>query len=479
MDFRPVLFIVGIFLCVLSAFMILPIGYDLYTNNRDWIAFAISMGLCGFSGVLLILANKQDAIEISGRQAFALTALSWAFLSVFSALPLVIALPDLGFTNAMFEAVSGLTTTGATVLSGLDTLPYGILVWRALLQWLGGIGIIVMAISVLPFLRVGGMQLFRLESSETTKTMPKVTDMTKALCLAYFLMTFACYLSYDLSGMTHFEALVHSMTTISTGGFSTTDSSFMDAPNQIKLFGILFMVMASLPFLMFVKMWLRSPRALIEDAQAMGFLKLQCLFAATLIAYLFVSLGGIEWDMIVDAAFNTVSISTGTGYASANYYLWGPFTVGLMLFIACIGGCAGSTSCGIKVFRFQILYLVAKNQILQLIYPNGVFSTTYNKQPLSVNVAASVMAFFFIFVTSLIIITLGLLACNLDILTALSGAVSTLSNVGPGLGDIIGPAGNYAPLPDTAKWIMIFSMLLGRLEFFTLLVFFVPRFWKH
>lgn len=459
--------------------MIIPVGYDLYTNNADWIAFAISMGLCGFGGILLILANKQNKIEISGRQAFMLTALSWVFLCFFSALPLVIALPHIGFTNAMFEAVSGLTTTGSTVLTDLETLPYGILIWRALLQWLGGIGIIVMAISILPFLRVGGMQLFRLESSEKDKALPKVTDMTKALTIAYLILTAGCYMAYSTNGMPHFESLVHAMTTISTGGFSTSDASFTMASNPIKLSAIVFMLLASLPFMVFIKIWLGTPRAFAGDEQAVGFLKLQSLFVITLITYLIFKFGGIDWDLAIDAMFNIVSISTGTGYASYNYMVWGPFVVGLMLFVSCIGGCAGSTSCGIKVFRFQILYLVAKNQILQLIYPNGVFNTTYNKQPLSVSVAASVMAFFFIFVTSLVVITLALLACGLDMITALSGAVSTLSNVGPGLGEVIGPTGSYAPLPDTAKWVMILSMLLGRLEFFTLLVFFVPRFWRH
>ncbi len=479
MDFRPVLYINGIFLCVLSVFMVIPTLCDLATDNLDWVAFAIGMALTGFSGVLLILANKQDKIEITGRQTFALTGLSWILLSVFSAIPFLIAFPDLGFADAVFETVSGLTTTGSTVMSGLDTMPYGILIWRALLQWLGGIGIIVMAISVLPFLRVGGMQLFRLESSEKEKPLPKVTDMAKALCIAYFVLSFACYLAYYFCGMTHFEAVIHSMTTVSTGGYSTTDASFGNFSNATKLFSIVFMILAAFPFIIFVKMYLRSPFVMFEDEQTMGFLKLQALFIFIIITFLFFWFPGFNWDTVVDGAFNIVSVSTGTGYASSDYNQWAPFALGFILFASCIGGCAGSASCGIKIFRFQILYAVAKTQIMQLIYPNGVFTVSYNKQPLSIQVAASVMAFFFIFVTALVIVTLALLLCGLDILTALSGAITTLSNVGPGLGDIIGPAGNFSSLPDSAKWIMILSMLLGRLEFFTLLVFFVPRFWRN
>lgn len=480
MDFRPVLYIVGIFLCVLSLFMVAPITSDLVTNNRDWMAFATSMALCGFVGIVLILSNKQDQIEITGKQTFVLTALSWGFLSFFSAMPFLIALPDITIADAIFESVSGLTTTGSTILMGLDHMPYGILMWRAILQWLGGIGIIVMAISILPFLKVGGMQLFRLESSEKEKALPKVTDMAKALCIAYIVLTIACYFAYYFSGMTQFEALIHSMTTLATGGYSTSDSSFGGFSTSAKLFSILFMILAAFPFIIFVKMYLRlSPMVILEDKQTMGFLKIQAVLTTLIVGFLFFTMPGFNWDIMVDGAFNIVSVATGTGYASTDYNQWGYFALGLFLFASCIGGCAGSASCGIKVFRFQILYAVAKAQIKQMMYPNGVFTIDYNKQPLSIQVAASVMAFFFIFVTSIVIVTLLLLLCGLDIITAFSGAITTLSNVGPGLGEIIGPAGNFSPLPESAKWIMIGSMLLGRLEFFTLLVFLFPRFWRN
>lgn len=457
----------------------IPVAIDLYDVNDDWKAFAIAMGITGFSGILLILSNKQNKIAISGRQAFMLTALAWIFLSVFSALPFVFAMRDISFTDAVFEAVSGLTTTGSTVMTGLDAMPRGILIWRAVLQWLGGIGIIVMAISVLPFLKVGGMQLFRLESSEKEKVMANVADMTKALVIVYTLITVLCGLSYHYAGLTYFEASVHAMTTLSTGGFSTTDNSFSNFSDLAKCFAIFFMLIACFPFVIFIKMYAHSIRDLFNDEQIMGFIKLQCTCVAIIIGYMvwhdMVESGG----GIVDILFNTVSVGTGTGYASFDYLKWGVFATGFIFFISAFGGCAGSASCGIKIFRLQILFAVAKNQIQMLIYPRGVFTIDYNKHPLSVQVAGSVMAFFFIYITCYVIIALGLLACDLDFITALSGAMTTLANVGPGLGDIIGPTGTFQPLPDNAKWIMIASMLLGRLEFFTLLVFLSPRFWRH
>lgn len=480
MDLRPILYIVGIFLCVLALAMVIPAAVDLYDHNHDWISFALSMGICGFTGVILILANRQESITISGRQAFILTAAAWISLCFFSAIPFLFAIPDIGITNAVFESVSGLTTTGSTIMTRLDIMPRGILIWRSILQWLGGIGIIVMAISVLPFLRVGGMQLFRLESSEKEKTMPHATQLAKFIAYIYLALTILCSFAYYYVGMTSFDAIAHAMTTIATGGFSTRDSSFAGHPTMgPEIVAIAFMILGCLPFVLYIKCLYGDWRALYRDTQVRAFIKTVSAAWAIMFIYVAVHLDAFSLYAFIETSFTTTSLMTGTGYANTDYMKWGGFAVGFLLFISCVGGCAGSTTCGIKIFRFQILYAVTKNQINSLIHPNGVFTIDYNKQPLSVAVAASVMAYFFIFVASTACVTMILLACNLDLITSLSGAIATLANVGPGLGDIIGPTGTFAPLPDSAKWVMTVSMILGRLEFMTLLVFLSPQFWRY
>jgi trk system potassium uptake protein TrkH len=479
MDLRPVLYIVGIFLCTLAGFMIIPLILDAYLFNETWKGFAISMATCLFCGGLLILGNKQQSIQITGQQAFVLTGLSWLSLSFFSAIPFLYTMPELSLVDALFESVSGLTTTGATILTNLESLPEGVLIWRALLQWLGGVGIIVMAISVLPFLKVGGMQLFRLESSEKEKVVPRATQLATYIIYVYLALTMICATAYSWVGMPFFDAIAHAMTTIATGGFSTRDTSFAEYETiGPELIAIIFMVLGCLPFVLYIKTLTGDWKAIINDQQAMGFLKTALLLCFIMIIYLTVTLDNFTVNTVIEAAFTTISLLTGTGYTDTNYMLWGGFAVGFLMFISCIGGCAGSTTCGIKIFRFQILYEVTKNQLYQLIHPNGVFTAEYNHQPLSVQIAASVMAFFFIFAVSFVVVSVLLLACGLDVITSLSGAIATLANVGPGLGNVIGPTGTYAPLPDNAKWIMMASMILGRLEFFTLLVFFVPRFWR-
>jgi trk system potassium uptake protein TrkH len=479
MDLRPVLYVVGIFLCVLAVFMTIPMIVDLYDNHDDWVAFATSASICGFTGTLLILGNKQVEINMSGRQAFLLTAMTWIALCLFASLPFLFGLPNLGMTNAVFESVSGLTTTGSTIMTSLDTMPAGLLIWRSILQWLGGVGIIVMAISVLPILKVGGMQLFRLESSQKEKALPRATQLASYIIYIYLALTIACAMAYFYVGMSVFESINHAMTTIATGGFSTRDSSFADFPNfGPELVAITFMILGCLPFVLYIKFINGNMRALFHDQQVRGFISLLVILCATMMVYLTLTLARIDWNTMVEATFTTISLLTGTGYTDTNYMVWGGFAVGFFMFISCIGGCAGSTTCGIKIFRFQILYAVAKNQMHQLIHPNGVFTINYNNQPLSIQIAASVMAYFFIFVASFVIASVALMACGLDLITSLSGAMTALANVGPGLGSIIGPTGTFAPLPDNAKWILITAMMLGRLEFFTLLVFFIPRFWK-
>ena len=480
MDFKPVFYIVGIFTSVLAFAMTIPLGIDAYDSNRDWIAFAYAMAVTLFFGFVLLLANKQDTIHISGRQAFVLTAFSWIALCIFSSLPFLFALKDITVTDAIFESVSGLTTTGSTIMTGLDDMPRGLLIWRSILQWLGGVGIIVMAISVLPFLKVGGMQLFRLESSEKEKSMPRARELATFIIYTYLGLTTLCALAYYYVGLPAFDAIAHAMTTIATGGFSTRDASFADYPSLgPEIVAIIFMLLGCLPFVLYIKCMFGDWKSLVQDKQVHAFIKTVLVCCLIMFIYLGIHFNAYSIQMAIEASFTTISLITGTGYANANYTMWGGFAVGFLLFASCIGGCAGSTTCGIKIFRFQILLAVVKNQISSLIYPNGVFTIEYNDQPLSVKIAASVMAYFFIYMITIAIVSLVLLACDLDLTTSLSGAVTSVSNVGPGLGEIIGPTGTFHPLPDAAKWTMIIAMILGRLEFFTLLVFLSPKFWRQ
>ena len=378
-----------------------------------------------------------------------------------------------------FEAMSGLTTTGSTVLSDLQNLPRGILLWRAMLQWFGGIGVVVVAMVFLPALRVGGMQIFRTEGFDTFgKILPRAAQIARSIANIYLILTGFCFLSYILVGLSGFDAIVHAMTTIATGGFSNYDSSFATLGASVEYVAILFMLLAALPFVRYVQLMAGSSDPLYRDPQIRGFL----IIVATIVVilslwqYLF-NANQIELALR-KAAFNAISIMTGTGYASADYMLWGAFPITLLLFIGLIGGCAGSTSCSIKVFRFQLLFASVQTQIRRLHNPNGIFQPRYGETTVAQDVIASVMAFFMFFMVTLAVVAMALGLTGLDFLTSLSGAIAALANIGPGLGAQIGPAGNYAGLNDVAKWILAITMLIGRLELLAVFVLLTPSFWR-
>lgn len=480
MDMRPILYVTGILLCTLAASMILPLLVDLHADNPDWKVFFLCMIFIGFFGGALVLTNSSNKFNMTMRQTFLLTTISWTALAVAASAPFAFSGLQMSMTDALFEAVSGITTTGSTVMTGLQDTPPGILLWRAILQWLGGIGIIVMALSVLPFLKVGGMQLFQTESSESEKALPRATQLAASIGIIYLGLTIACMACYQFLGMGSFNAWAHAMTTIATGGFSTFDTSFShyDAP-QIEMTAIFFMLMGGLPFILYVKALRGNWKALFEDTQVRTFLTIVIIATISMIVYLTVNNHASFGESLRRASFNVVSIITGTGYASANYNAWGGFAVIMMYFLMVIGGCAGSTTCGIKVFRFQVIYAITITQLKQLIHPHGVFTPYYNHHPIPKGVSSSVMGFFFIYALSFSLLAIALSFIGLDFMTAMSGAVTSISNVGPGLGDIIGPTGTFQPLPDSAKWLMCVGMLLGRLELFTVLVLFLPSFWRN
>lgn len=480
MDLRPVLYLIGLLLATLSGGMIIAALTDMFFHNEDWKVFVISALFTGFFAVTLILSCHQDKLQLNGKQAFLFTGLSWMFLPGFSALPFLFGALDMSIHDAVFEAVSGITTTGATVMTGLENAPPGILIWRALLQWLGGIGIIVMAISLLPMLRVGGMQLFRLESSENEKVTPRFSQMVTGIAWVYLGLTILCAYAYYMAGMTGFDAIAHAMTTISTGGFSTFDTSFMANDSLWQDYvAILFMWLGCLPFILFLRGLSGSWGELINDSQVRAFfMVIVTLSFIVLIAQSFHTDVTLE-TAVRESLFSVTALVSGTGYVNANYMQWGGMVIGLLFFAMCIGGCAGSTSCGIKIFRLQILASIAAGQIKRLIYPNGVFPALYNRQKVSTDIALSVLGFVFMYALVFAVIAVLVSATGVNFLTAMSASLASLSNVGPGLGDLVGPTGTYAAMSDAAKWILSAAMLLGRLELFTLLVLLAPAFWRR
>jgi trk system potassium uptake protein TrkH len=480
MDFRPIFLVIGLLLATLALMMLIPTALDFLAGDPDWEVFAISSGVTLFVGVAMALTSRAGAMNLSIRQAFLMTTLSWLTLTFFASLPFVYTQLGLSFTDAFFEAMSGITTTGSTVITGLDGLTTGILLWRALLQWLGGIGIIVMAIAVLPILKVGGMQLFRMESSDQSeKALPRAAQVASAIGVIYLLLTVTCAGAYWLAGMNGFESFAHAMTTIATGGFSTSDGSIGHFDSAwIDIIATVFMIIGALPFLLYLRTLQGNFRAMFSDSQVQCFLSTVALVVLMAAGWLWLKNGLGPILALRLASFNIVSIITGTGYATADFSLWGSFALPIFFFIMFIGGCAGSTTCGIKIFRFQVLYAAARTQIDHLLQPHGVFIPYYNRRPISEEVIVSVLSFFFMWFLSFSLLALALGLLGLDFLTAFSAAATAIANVGPALGPIVGPSGTFQALSDEAKWLLSGGMLLGRLELFTVIVLFSRSFWR-
>lgn len=480
MDFRPVFMIIGILLSTLAVFMCIPAIVDLIIGHPDWEVFAISASVTGFVGIAMALASNARGVGFSVRQAFLMTALAWVTLTFFAALPFKYSELDMSFTDSYFEAMSGLTTTGSTVITGLESAPPGILLWRALLQWVGGIGIIVMAIAILPMLRVGGMQLFRMESSDKSeKALPRAAQVASAIGVIYLLLTGIWSVAYWLAGMSGFDAVAHAMTTIATGGFSTRDGSIGAFDNEtVHVIATCGMFVGALPFVLYLRTIQGRWLAVAKDSQVQWFTVVVVLAVGTATWWLWMEAGRDFLDALRAAAFNVVSIITGTGYATEDFTLWGAFATPLFFFIMFIGGCAGSTTCGIKIFRFQVLYAAARTQIHHLLQPHGIFVPYYNNRPIDQEVIISVLSFFFVFGICFALLALGLGMLGMPFIGAVSAAATAISNVGPSLGPITGPAGTFTPLPDAAKWLLSGGMLLGRLELFTVLVLFTRSFWR-
>ena len=478
-DFRPVGYVIGLLVAVFGLTMLLPAALDLRMGNDNWPAFVESAAISVGFGVVLALSCANGARDrLTLQQIFLLTTGIWFVAPMFGALPLYLGESQLRAVDAFFEAMSGMTTTGSTVMVGLDAMSHGVLLWRGMLQWFGGVGIVVVAMVFLPELGVGGMQIFRSEGFETGgKILPRAKAISAQISVIYVTLTVVCGLIYAALGMTGFDATVHAMTTLSTGGFANYDASFGAFGGPAHYVCALFMVLAALPFVRYVQAVAGDMHPLWRDGQIRTFVAVIATVTGLLTLYLWAHDGMTE-IAFRESLFNTVSIITGTGYASADYGAWGSFPVVLIFFTGLIGGCSGSTACSVKVFRYQLLFASLRAQVRRIHAPNGVFVPRYEGRPVSDDVLGSVMIFFVTFVLLLGLFSVALGLTGLDIVTSVSGAATALANIGPGFGPIIGPSGNFATINDMAKWLLCAAMLLGRLELMAVLVILTPQFWR-
>ena len=479
-NLRPILLVIGVMLFPLGLFMLVPAILEAFLGGGGWLGFFISAILTLSFASTLTIANWDRINRMSTQQAFILTSLSWIALVAFAALPFVFSEVNLSYTDAFFEAMSGLTTTGSTVVTGLDNAPKGFLLWRGLLQWIGGVGIIVTAIAVLPMLGIGGMQLFRMESSDNSENiLPRAAQFAIYIMVTYGALTLICASLYYVLGMSLFDGIVHSMTTVATGGFANSDQSFgfFNDP-WMELVAIIFMILGSLPFTLYFLLYRGNLKPLIRDDQARWFVLTLLGAVVILTSHHYLVHEGTLFQSLRLVSFNVVSIITGTGYSYTDYGQWSHFAIAFFFIITFFGGCAGSTSCGIKNFRFIVVFRVIKASISNIIYPNAVMVPRYNGVPITRSISASVMNFLFLYAICCAMVAILLNIMGLDILTAISAAATSVSNVGPGLGDLIGPAGSFAGLSDGMKWVLSIAMLIGRLEIFTVFVLFTKAFWQ-
>ncbi len=477
-NYKTVFFTLGLLQVILGFAMIIPVITQLIYQEFDS-SFVGSSIITIIFGVLFFLSNLDHEKKLNLPQAFLLTALSWLSIAIFGSLPFIFSNLNLSITDSFFESMSGITTTGSTIIQNLEIAPKSILLWRALLQWLGGIGIIVMAITLMPIMNVGGMQLFKISSNDTAeKILPKSKQISIRLLIIYSILTLICALFYKLFGMNFFDSLTHSMTTIATGGFSNYNESIGHFDSVlVEITSMIFIILGSIPFIAYIKFLNGNKKIFISDSQVVTFLKVVFFSIIVLFIYLFF-IKGFENQSLRSISFNVISILTGTGYVTQDFDQWGNFPLIFFLILMFIGGCAGSTACGIKIFRVQLLYYFLSNQLKKMIYPRGVFVIKYDQNIIDDKFMSSVISFIFLYIIIFFSLTAILSLTGLDFITSISGAATSISNVGPGLGEVIGPNGNFSSLQNSSKWVLSLGMILGRLELFAILVLFIPSFWR-
>ena len=478
---KTVFFIIGILLIVLGTFMLVPYSIQILYDEKSH-SFLSSSFITIFIGVLLVLTNLQKENRLNLQQTFLFSTSAWITIALFGSIPFVLSNLNLSISDAFFESMSGITTTGSTIIVQLDSASKSIPLWRAIMQWLGGIGIIVMAITVLPLLKVGGMQLFKMESSDNPeKILPRTVEIASIIILIYLFLTLSCAVFYWFFGMGVFDSIAHSMTTIATGGFAThNDSIGYFKSSNIEIVATIFIVLGSVPFISYLKFLKGNKKIFFQDVQIRGLIYL--ILISIIVMFFYLLLNNNENSLMEGlriSSFNVVSILSGTGYVTDDFGLWGKFPLIFFLFLMFIGGCAGSTACGIKIFRLQMLFLFLNNQVKKIFSPNSISVIKYNNQKISESYINSVIIFIFAYLFLFMFLAILLSISGLDFLSAISGAATSISNVGPGLGEMIGPNGNFKSIPDISKWILSFGMLLGRLELFAVLVSFIPSFWKN
>jgi trk system potassium uptake protein TrkH len=483
MRLAAVLHVLSLVLLLFAASMLVPLAFSLGFRDGVAAAYVESLAVTLIAAALLWGATHRAGRELQVRDGFLLVALVWTVLPAFATLPLLQQLPELSFTDAYFEAVSGLTASGATVLSGLDQLPPSLNVWRGFMIWLGGMGVIVLAVAILPLLGVGGSQLFKAETPtpmKDTKLTPRIAETAKGLWLVYFGLTLACGLAYHWAGMSWLDAVMHAFTTMGLGGFSTHDASFAywDSP-RIEAVAIVFMLIAAINFATHFLAWhRRSLRAYLVDPEVRAFLGVVVASVAGVAAYLVWAGAYADFGTALRfAAFNVVSVATTTGYASTDFNQWPIFAPLWMLFLCSFASCSGSTGSGMKMIRAQILFKQVFRELLRIIHPRVYNPVKLGGQTVENNVVFAVLAYVFVYVSCIVVFTLLLTLAGADVLTAFSAAVVSMNNTGPGLAQV-GPAATYEVLNDFQTWICSFAMLLGRLELFTLLVVMTPAFWR-
>jgi trk system potassium uptake protein TrkH len=473
--------ILGILLMIFSTAMIIPLVFALVAWDNTITGFASALGITFVCGLFLWLPVRGVSHDLRIRDGFLITSLFWTVLGLFGALPFALTETlDLTPTEAVFESISGLTTTGATVIVGLDDLPRSLLFYRQLLQWLGGIGIIVVAVAVLPMLGIGGMQLYKAETpgpSKNSKLTPRITETAKALATVYISLTGACAIAYYLAGMSGFDAIAHSLSTVAIGGFSTHDASMGYFENEnILLVCSLFMCISAINFGLHFLAWRRrSPVVYRKDSETRFFFSVLLVCVVITCLYLIVTDTLAPGQSLIHGVFQAISITTTTGFATQDFAAWPSFLPVMLLFFSFMGGCVGSTGGGIKAMRLMLIYKQGIRELRQLVHPNAIIPLKVGNRRVEASVVSAVWSFFAVYTFMFIVIMLLLMATGLDFTTAFSAVAASLNNLGPGLGDV---AANYGSISDLAKGILCFAMLLGRLEVFTLLVLFTPMFWR-
>ncbi|MFO7880264.1 MAG: TrkH family potassium uptake protein [Bacteroidota bacterium] len=481
MNYRIIGLTLGILLVIESVAMLLGLPFSIYHNDHDIIPILLSSGITLFSGGVLALANRNAGRKVGKREAYVIVTFAWLFMSLFGTLPFVIsgAIPNI--TNAFFETISGFTTTGASVLNDIESLPHGILFWRSFTQWMGGMGIIVLSIAILPLIRVGGMQMFAAEAPGPTqdKISPRIKQTAKKLWLVYLLFTVTEAILLKFAGMSVFDAINHAFTTMATGGYSTKQASIAHFQNPaIHYIIIVFMFLAGVNFALSYFALAGKPGRLFRNDE-FAFYGRIILFATAIVTVLLFWKNGFSLEQSFrDAIFQVVSIVTTTGYVTSDYLSWMPSGLWVLIFMLMfIGGSAGSTGGGIKVIRIMMLFKNAYLELKRLLHPNAVIPVRFNQkavpQQIIVNVLAFIIFYILIFLVSVVIMSF----LGLDFESAMGAVAATLGNIGPGIGDV-GPVENYANVSVAGKWFLSFLMLLGRLELFTVLIIFSPAFWK-